>query len=489
LPLSFGRLLSYSFCFFANYPNFAAEKSTFLFHSAMSKRMHFIGIGGSVMHHLAIDAHRKGFEVSGSDDVIYEPSRSALAAHHLLPTSLGWDANRISPALDAVILGMHVRLDNPELVRAQELGLEILSFPVYIYRQSQNKERIVIAGSHGKTTTTAMIMHVLQQQGYQFDYVVGAYVEGFESTVSLSEEAPLIIIEGDEYSSSPLDLTPKFLHYRHHIGVLNGIAWDHINIYPQEATYIAQFRKFAEDSVKAGTLIYNEDDPIVREICAENPAIREDTIKIAYKTHPFSIRENKTFLKTHLGDIEVPFFGEHNMTNLAAAKAVCARVGVSESQFYDAMRSFRGASLRLEVLFEKEDCLIYRDFAHAPSKVAASVRAVKAQYPHRRLIACLELHTFSSLDKRFLGNYRHTLASADRALLYLDPQVLAQKKLPPLEAHDLRQAFQREDLLVFTNIAELVNAVAKEDLKQTNLLLMSSGKWGGIDWQEIFNHA
>ncbi|WP_027003182.1 UDP-N-acetylmuramate--L-alanine ligase [Hugenholtzia roseola] len=455
----------------------------------MSKRIHFIGIGGSVMHHLAIDAHHKGFEVSGSDDAIYEPSRSALATHQLLPASLGWDASRISSDIETIILGMHARLDNPELVRAQELGLEILSFPAYIYRQSQNKERIVIAGSHGKTTTTAMVMHVLQQQHYQFDYLVGAYVEGFEGTVSLTEEAPLIVIEGDEYLSSALDPTPKFLHYQHHIGVLNGIAWDHINVYPEEATYIAQFRKFAEASVKAGTLIYNEDDPKVREICADNAAIREDTIKIAYKAHPFNIRENKTLLKTHLGDIEVPFFGEHNMTNLAAAKAVCARLGVSESQFYDAMRSFRGASLRLEVLLEKDDRHIYRDFAHAPSKVAASVQAVKAQYPNRRLIACLELHTFSSLDKRFLENYRHSLKQADKALLYFNPQVLAQKNLPTFESQELRDAFQREDLLVFTDIAELVSFVAKEDLKHTNLLLMSSGKWGGIDWQEIFNHA
>jgi UDP-N-acetylmuramate: L-alanyl-gamma-D-glutamyl-meso-diaminopimelate ligase len=457
-------------------------------HTTMSKQIHFIGIGGSVMHYLAIDARQKGCLVTGSDDAIYEPSRSALERAGLLPDAMGWNKDRLHSGIDQVVLGMHAQADNPELVAAQELGLPILSFPAYIYQQAQHKERVVIAGSHGKTTITAMVMHVLQQQQYRFDYLVGAYVEGFESTVRLSQDAPIIVIEGDEYSSSPLDPTPKFLHYQHHIGVISGIAWDHINVYPQREAYLLQFRHFAEASVKAGALIYNAHDSEVAAICSDNPAIREDTIKIPYETHPYQIRENKTFLKTHLGEIEVPFFGAHNMENVAAAKAVCARLGVSESQFYDAMRSFRGASMRLEILSEREDGTVYRDFAHAPSKVRASTQAVKQLFPHRRLIACLELHTFSSLDSRFIGHYKASLDSADQAIVYFNPQYVANKKLPPLSVEDIKNAFAHRNLSVFTEPNELLSLIAKEEFKNTNLLLMSSGKWGGIDWQDVLRY-
>ncbi len=448
--------------------------------------IHFIGIGGSIMHNIAIREKQNGNTVTGSDDAWYDPSESRLKENGLLPQQAGWFPEKITSDLDKIVLGMHAKANNPELLKAQELGIKIYSYPEYIYSLSENKERVVIAGSHGKSTITAMIMHTLRLQSYHFDYLIGAYVEGFDTTVQLSD-APIIIIEGDEYQTSPLDKTPKFLHYNHHIGVLSGIAWDHANVYPNFEGYKEQFRLFAENSVKAGALIYNEEDKLVREIVEGNDKIHFDTIQLPYKTHPSSVEEGKTFLKTELGQMEVPIFGEHNMSNLNAAKTVCRRLGIRESQFYDAMMSFRGASQRLELVGENENMHVFKDFAHSPSKVEATIKAVKKQYPKQRLTACMELHTFSSLNQDFIGEYANTANSADVAAVYYNPEYVESKGLPAISKQDLKDAFKRQDLEIFTSADELESFLVAQNWKQNNLLIMSSGKMGGMNIESLAN--
>ncbi len=448
--------------------------------------IHFIGIGGSVMHNIAIREKQNGNTVTGSDDAWYDPSESRLKANDLLPKKAGWFPENITSDLDKIVLGMHAKADNPELLKAQELGIKIYSYPEYIYSLSENKERVVIAGSHGKTTITAMIMHTLRLQSYHFDYLIGAYVEGFDSTVQLSD-APIIIIEGDEYQTSPLDKTPKFLHYNHHIGVLSGIAWDHANVYPEFENYKKQFRLFVENSVKAGAFVYNQEDKLVKEMVEGNEKIHFDTIQLPYKTHDSNVKEGKTFLKTELGQMEVFVFGEHNMSNLNAAKTVCRRLGIRESQFYDAMMSFRGASKRLELVGENENMHVFKDFAHSPSKVEATIKAVKKQYPKQRLTACMELHTFSSLNKDFIQEYANTAKSADVAVVYYNPEYVKEKGLPAISKQDLKDAFKKQDLEVFTTIDELESFLVAQDWKQNNLLIMSSGKIGGMNIESLAN--
>ncbi|MDQ2793335.1 MAG: Mur ligase family protein [Bacteroidota bacterium] len=431
------------------------------------------------MHNLALALHRRGARVTGSDDEIFEPAKGRLAAAGLLPAQEGWDPARITPNLSAVIVGMHARPDNPELLRAQQLGLKIYSFPEYIYEASRDKQRIVIGGSHGKTSITACILHVLRFHGRKFDYAVGAQLAGFDLMVQLTDDAPIIIIEGDEYLSSPVDRRPKFHLYQHHIGVISGISWDHINVFPTEEIYREQFRIFADMTPKAGVLIYDRDDEQTQLIAVPtNP----DVTYIGYGPHENVIRDGRTYL-LNKKDEEVPVqvFGEHNLRNISAAKEVCKQLGIKGKDFFRAVATFPGAARRLELVREGATSVVYKDFAHAPSKLKATATALKKQFPERRLVACLELHTFSSLNPAFLPQYAHCFDAPDVAVVYFNPHVLAHKRLPPLAAATVAEAFQRPDLKVITNSAELAAFLREQAWDNTNLLLMSSGTFDGLD--------
>ena len=446
-----------------------------------SQHIHFIAIGGSVMHHLAIALKKQGHHISGSDDGFYDPSRTNLQAHGLLPEKEGWDTDKIHDKLDAVVLGMHARTDNPELKKAQELGLKIFSFPEFIYQHSRNKQRIVIAGSHGKTTITSIILHVLNYNKRKFDYLVGAELEGFDGMVKLSD-APIIVIEGDEYSSSPLDKTPKILNYHHHIGLISGIAWDHMNVFPTEEAYVKQFELFADATPKGGTLVISEDDNIATIIGNKQ---REDVNTFMYSTHKHKVKEGQVYLTTPVGEVPIRIFGNHNLQNLNGAYHLCRRIGLTDQQFYDALPSFKGAAKRMQLLKETDKTVIYRDFAHAPSKLEATVKAMKEQYPQRKLVACLELHTFSSLNKEFLPQYQQTFAAADTPVVYFNPQVVEQKRLAPISEEDVKQAFDQPNLQVFTRASDLEQFLKAQTLDNSNLLLMSSAQFGGLNLQQL----
>ncbi len=443
----------------------------------VTQRIHFIAIGGSIMHNLAIALKQKGHHVTGSDDEIYEPSKSRLSKHNLLPASQGWNPDLITDKLDAVILGMHAKADNPELLKAQKMGMKIFSFPEYIYEQSKNKQRVVIAGSHGKTSITAIIMHILQYFDRRFDYAVGAQLNGFENMVKLSD-APLIIIEGDEYLSSPIDHTPKFLKYHHHIGLISGISWDHINVFPTEEEYLKQFEAFADQTPKAGTLAYFENDPLTAMIGSKE---RQDMVILPYTTHPHTIENSKTFLSVDKESYPLKVFGRHNLQNINGAKAVLGRIGISEEQFYEAIVSFEGASRRMEKVSSNEVTTVYRDYAHAPSKVQATTLAVKEQYPDRELVACLELHTFSSLNKDFLSQYKGTMKYANTAIVYFNPETVAQKQLPEITKKDIQDNFGMAHLEVFDNIGELQTFIEAQEWPNKNLIMMSSGNFNELD--------
>lgn len=442
---------------------------------------HFIAIGGAVMHNLALALVQKGYQVSGSDDEIYEPSRTRLEKAGILPEKLGWYPEKIHSNLDGIILGMHARIDNPELIRAQELGIPVFSFPEFIYNQSQNKKRVVIAGSHGKTSITSMILHVLKDQGVDFDYLVGAQIEGFELMVRLSD-APVIVIEGDEYLTSPIDRTPKFFHYHHDIALVSGIAWDHFNVFPDFEDYKAQFSKLMDKTPNNGKLIYCKVDSLVKS-AAENSSTLSQ--KIPYKAHPAQILEGKTYLITSEGEVEIGIFGDHNLQNLQGALYICESLGVSEEQFYHSIQSFKGAAKRQEILAKGETGILFRDFAHAPSKLKATVNAVKNQFPERKLIAVQELHTYSSLNKAFLPNYAHSMEEADVVIIYLNPHAVALKKLELMDETTLREGFKRKDLILFTESAALKDYLLSQDFSHTNLLLMSSGNYDNLELEPL----
>jgi len=438
-------------------------------------KVHFIAIGGSAMHNLAIALHLKGYEVSGSDDVIFEPSASRLKKYGLLPEKEGWYTDKITADLDAVILGMHARIDNPELLRAQELGLKIYSYPEYIYEQSKDKIRVVIGGSHGKTTITSMILHVLHYYGKDFDYLVGAQLPGFETMVKLTESAPVIILEGDEYLASPIDRRPKFHLYHANIAVISGIAWDHINVFPTFEDYITQFGKFIRTIFPNGILIYCESDEEVKKLVHKTAA---DIQKIPYHIPPHKVINGITYL---LPDTPLSIFGNHNLLNLNAARLVCAQLGIAEEAFRKAIAGFTGAAKRLELLSSINNTNIYKDFAHSPSKLKATIEAVKTQFRERRLVACMELHTFSSLNPVFLKQYQKTMEKADVRIVYIDAKTFVHKKMEPLHAADIRAAFDDETLLFFDHKEALESYLKTLDFKDTNLLLMSSGNFGGLD--------
>lgn len=451
-------------------------------HKPIFMQIHFIAIGGSAMHNLALALHHKGYLVTGSDDIIFEPSKSRLEAEGLLPEQFGWFPEKLNPDLDAVILGMHAKADNPELLKAQELGLKIFSYPEFLYEQSKNKTRVVIGGSHGKTTITSMILHVLHYHDISVDFMVGAQLEGFDRMVHLTEENDFIVLEGDEYLSSPIDRRPKFHLYRPNIALLSGIAWDHINVFPTYDNYVEQFRIFVDSIVKGGSITYNEEDLEVDKVVKTS----ENSIrKLPYSTPEYSVVNGQTILETPEGPMPIEVFGRHNLNNLAGAKWICQNMGVDEDDFYEAIASFKGASKRLEKIAEGNTCVAYKDFAHSPSKVMATANAVKEQYPDRKLIACLELHTYSSFNPEFLKEYKGALEAADVAAVFYLPESVRIKKLEEVTPEQISEAFVRDDLQIFTDADDFRDFVFGREYDNSVLLLMSSGNYGGLNLEKV----
>ena len=442
--------------------------------------VHFIAIGGSAMHNLALALRQKGYKVTGSDDAIFEPSKSRLASKGLLPEEYGWFPDKISTSLDAVIVGMHARIDNPELLKAQELGIKIYSYPEFLYEQSKDKTRVVIGGSHGKTTITSMILHVLNYHNVSVDYMVGAQLEGFDTMVHLTAENEFIVLEGDEYLSSPIDRRPKFHLYKPNIALISGIAWDHINVFPTFENYVEQFSIFTDSLTNGGIMVYNEEDTMVKEVVESS----KNTIKrYPYKTPLFSIEDGITYIETPLGEMPLEIFGKHNLQNLAGAKWICLHMGIGEEEFYEAIATFKGASKRLEKIAQNSSSVVFKDFAHSPSKVEATTKAVKEQFKNKEVIACLELHTYSSLNSAFLSEYKGALDAADKALVFYSPKALEIKRMEPISKEAIKAAFEREDIEVYTNPDEFKSFVGSLAYQNQVLLLMSSGNYGGLDFE------
>ena len=438
------------------------------------------------MHNLAIALHKNGYKITGSDDEIFEPSKSRLKQYDLLPEKEGWDEKNITPDLDAVILGMHARADNPELIKAKESGIKIYSYPEYIYEQSKNKLRVVIGGSHGKTTITAMVMHVLKEINLNFDYMVGAQLDGFDTMVKITDEASIIILEGDEYLSSPIDRRPKFHLYKPDIALISGISWDHINVFPTFEEYVEQFRIFVNMVPDGGSLIYCADDPEVSKICSE---ITRAIYKFPYHLPEYLIEDGTTFLidNSDEGQVRHPLqiFGEHNLRNLEGAREICNRLGITGWKFYNSIQSFKGAAKRLELLGKNEKTVIYKDFAHSPSKLKATTHAVKNQFPDRKLIACMELHTFSSLNENFLTEYKDSMQDADLAFVYFNPHTIEHKKLKPVTPVQVKNSFGKGNIKVFTDSKLMLDELKNMDWDNKVLLMMSSGNFDGVNLAEF----
>lgn len=447
------------------------------------KKVHFIAIGGSAMHNLAIALHEKGYQVSGSDDAIFEPSSTRLQQRGLLPEQMGWFPEKITSDLDAVILGMHAHADNPEMLRAQELGLKIYSYPEYLYEQSKDKTRVVIAGSHGKTSITSMILHVLHFHEKEVDYMVGAQLDGFDVMVKLTEENDFMVMEGDEYLSSTLDRRPKILLYQPNIALISGIAWDHINVFPTFENYVHQFELFIDSITPGGALIYNQVDPEVVKLVEKT---EKPLKKFPYSTPDFTIEDGISYLQTEEGPIPLEVFGKHNLSNLEGARLICNQLGVMDEDFYEAIQSFKGASKRLELVNRTAEYVAYKDFAHAPSKVVSTTNAVKEQFDQKQLVACLELHTYSSLNPEFLGEYKGALSKADEKIVYYNPEALAIKRMAPISPEDIRNAFGDDTIQVFTSSSDLRNHLDSMDKAGKVFLMMSSANFGGIDLKEVF---
>jgi len=444
--------------------------------------IHFIAIGGAAMHNLALALHLKGDTVTGSDDVIFDPSKTRLEARGILPEAFGWYPDKITSNLDAVVVGMHAKADNKELLKAQDLGLKIYSYPEFLYEQSKFKTRVVIGGSHGKTTITSMILHVLHYFDRDVDYMVGAQLEGFDVMVKLTDENDFIILEGDEYLSSPIDSRPKFHLYKPNIALLSGIAWDHINVFPTWDIYLEQFKIFIDSIIKGGSITYNIEDAEVKKVVQNS----ENTIrKFPYQTPDYIVENGITILETDEGSMPIEIFGKHNLNNLAGAKWICQQIGIDENDFYEAISTFQGASKRLEKIAETDNAIAYKDFAHSPSKVLATTNALKNQYPDRKLIACLELHTYSSLNPEFLNQYKGALAAADISVVFYSPRAVEIKKLQAISQQQIMDAFQSEDLVVYTNPSEFKDFLFSQKFNNMSLLLMSSGNYGGLNFDEI----
>ena len=452
-----------------------------------NKHIHFIAIGGAAMHNLALALQQKGFTITGSDDEINEPSLSRLRNAGLLPASTGWFPEKITPSVDAVILGMHARADNPELLRAQQLGTKVYSYPECLYEFSKHKLRVVIGGSHGKTTITSMILHVLKDTKRDFDYMVGAKIEGFETMVRLSESSPVIVLEGDEYLSSPVDRRPKFHLYHADIALLSGIAWDHINVFPTFREYVKQFQLYVDQIPPAGTIIYCSNDSVVQQVIENTTSYCK---KISYSIPDHSIKNGVSYLSHNSAEgkestTPVQVFGDHNLMNLQGAKEVCTMLGVSDDEFYKSIATFKGAARRLEKLTENESLTVFKDFAHSPSKLKATIEAVKKQFPNRTLIACMELHTFSSLNENFLSEYKNSMDKADEAIIYYNPHTIAHKKLKSVNPDQVKSAFAREDASVFTESDKLREYLSVKKYDGAVLLMMSSGNYDGINLESF----
>lgn len=443
---------------------------------------HFIAIGGSAMHNLAIALHKKGETITGSDDEIFEPSRSRLAKHNLLPEKEGWFPEKITTGIDAVVLGMHAKKDNPELLKSEQMGIPIYSYPEFLYNQTQLKTRAVIGGSHGKTSTTAMVMHVLKHCNKKFDYMVGAQLAGFDTMVDFSDDAQIAIFEGDEYLTSPIDPRPKFHLYKPHIALITGIAWDHINVFPTFENYVEQFAIFADQVENGGALIYFEEDERVNEIVKN---CKNSIQFIPYKTHPFKIVNGITYLLYNNSEIPLNIFGEHNLQNLSGAKQVCLKLGITESEFYASIQSFEGAAKRLQLLGSNKRLIIYQDFAHSPSKLKATVDAVKEQYPEKEIIACMELHTFSSLNKTFLQEYKGTMEKADKALVFYSNHAIELKRLEKIDPILVSKSFDKQGIKVFTEKNRLKDELFFMEFHDSVLLFLSSGNFDGINLKEF----
>jgi UDP-N-acetylmuramate: L-alanyl-gamma-D-glutamyl-meso-diaminopimelate ligase len=444
----------------------------------MKTHIHFIAIGGAAMHNLAIALHKNGFKVTGSDDHIFDPSRTNLLNYGLLPEKEGWFPDKITSEIDAVILGMHARIDNPELQKAHEAGLKIYSFPEFIYEHSKHKIRVVIGGSHGKTSITGMILHVLTAAGVEVDYLLGASVPGIDGNVRLSDTAEVMVIEGDEYLTSPIDPRPKFHLYRPHIAVISGIAWDHINVFKTFEEYKKQFEIFATLIEPEGKLIYCSEDENTTDVAMQS---RKDIEKLPYALPPHHIHEGKTFLKTVYGEVGLNVFGNHNLLNIEAARLTCQLLNIGEELFYNAISSWQGAYNRLTKIHDSDHLVVFRDFAHAPSKVEATVNAVRKQFQDDHFIACLELHTFSSLSGEFLPHYRGSMDNCDVALLYFNPQAVELKKLKIPQEQDIVNGFGNPMLQVFSNIAELQRTIQLSLNERAVILYMSSGNFDDMD--------
>lgn len=456
------------------------------------KRIHFIAIGGSAMHNLAIALHKKGYKISGSDDEIVEPSRSRLLAHQLLPAQEGWYPEQINSSIDAIILGMHARANNPELLRAKELGMKVYSYPEFLYEQSIDKTRVVIGGSHGKTTITSMVMHVLSACNIDFDYMVGAQLAGFDTMVKITRDAKIMVLEGDEYLASPIDPRPKFHFYKANIALISGIAWDHINVFPTIEDYIRQFDLFIDTIQDKGTLIYCSEDKALEELVRkklrrisskdfETTYDSRELKTIPYQTPDHQVENGTTHLLTTYGEVPLQIFGGHNLQNLAGARLVCNQLGISDEKFFEAIRTFKGAAKRLEIAEQNDETIIFKDFAHSPSKLKATTAAVKNQYPLRELVACMELHTFSSLNKKFMQEYKGAMNNADIPIVYFNPKTILHKKLEPITEEVVRDSFENDRLKVFTDSEKMISYLQSLNWKNKNLLMMSSGNFDGVN--------
>ncbi len=441
-------------------------------------KTHFIAIGGSAMHNLAIALKDKGYQVTGSDDAIFEPSKSRLERKGILPAELGWFPEKLTSDIDAVILGMHAHADNPELARAKELGLKIYSYPEFLYEQSKEKTRVVIGGSHGKTTITSMILHVLNFHQKDIDYMVGAQLEGFDCMVKITNDNDFMILEGDEYLSSPIDLRSKFLLYQPNIALISGIAWDHINVFKTFDDYVEQFRKFVASITPGGVLVYNEEDAeVVKVVESAENYFR----KIPYKTPEYEIVNGIVNLKTDMGDIPLSVFGKHNLLNMEGARFICSQLGIMEEEFYEAIMSFKGASKRLEKVERKDGGLLYKDFAHAPSKVKATVSAFAEQFSKTETFGFLELHTYSSLNPVFLEQYDHAMDGLDNAVVFYSEDALKIKRMEPISPELIKEKFKNQNLKVFTNAEDLHKYWESLDKTKGAFVMMSSGNFGGLD--------
>lgn len=444
--------------------------------------IHFIAIGGSAMHNLALALHLKGETVTGSDDEIFDPSKSRLAARGILPEAFGWFSEKITPEIDAVILGMHAKADNPELLKAKEIGLKIYSYPEFLYEQSKNKTRVVIGGSHGKTTITSMILHVMHYHDKEVDYMVGAQLEGFDTMVHLTDENDFIVLEGDEYLSSPIDRRPKFHLYKPNIALLSGIAWDHINVFPTYENYVEQFSIFLDEITPGGAIIYNQEDAEVKKVVESSTNMVK---KYPYETPKYTVQNGTTLLDTPEGEMPIEVFGKHNLNNLEGARWICQLMGVDAEEFYEAIATFKGASKRLEKIAETNHSIAYKDYAHSPSKVEATTNALKVQFPDRKLVACLELHTYSSLNPEFLSEYEGALDAADTAVVFYSPHAVEIKKLKPISEEQIAQSFKRDDLIIYTDPAAFKEYLFSQNFSNSSLLLMSSGNYGGLNFEEV----